>query len=230
MFIFGAAQPLMFALGLNAVFAGLVEGATGQRYIQYLLPGVIVMHVLFGGSITATGIAEDLQAGIIDRFRSLPMNQAAVLVGRTAADLARNAVGLVLAIAVGVLLGFRVHGSTAGAVAGLVLVLAFSYAISWLFACLGMVVKTPQVAQLASFLPALPLVYLSGAWIPVESMSSGLQAFARNQPINVLVATLRSLADGSAVTDTAWQAVAWTIGILAVSVPLAVRLYRGDGA
>jgi ABC transporter DrrB family efflux protein len=229
MFIFGAAQPVALVLGLNAAFGGLVELVTGESYIQYLLPGVIVMHVLFGGSITSAGIAEDLQAGIIDRFRSLPMNRAAVLVGRTAADLLRNAVSLALAIAVGVALGFRVRGSVIGAVAGIVLVLAFSYAISWLFACIGMVVRTPQAAQLAGFLPALPLAYLSGAWIPVESMSSAVQAFARNQPVTVLVATLRSVADGSAVADTAWQAVAWTIGILAVSIPLAVWLYRGDG-
>jgi ABC-type multidrug transport system permease subunit len=153
-----------------------------------------------------------------------------MLVGRTAADLVRNAVGLALAIAVGFALGFRVHGSLAAAVAGLVLALTFSYASSWLFACVGMAVRTPQVAQLASFLPTLPLVYLSGAWIPVESMSSGLQAFARNQPINVVVDTIRSLANGSAVADTAPQAVEWTIAILTVSVPLAVRLYRGDGA
>ena len=230
MFIFGAAQPVAFVLGLNAVFGGLVEQATGGSYIQYLLPGVIVMHILFTGGITSVGIADDLESTIVDRFRSLPMNRAAVLVGRTAADLVRNAIGLALTVAVGFALGFRVHGTITGAVAGIVLVLAFSYATSWLFACLGMMVKTPQVAQLASFLPALPLTYLSGAWIPIELMSGALQSFARNQPVNVLIATLRSLADGSAGADPAWQAVAWTVGILVVSVPLAVHLYRGDGA
>jgi ABC-2 type transport system permease protein/oleandomycin transport system permease protein len=230
MWIFGAAQPVAFLLGLHAAFAGLVEGATGGDYIQYLLPGVIVMSVLFGGGITSVGIAEDLQAGLIDRFRSLPMSRAAVLVGRTIADLLRTIVGLFFAVTVGVALGFRVHGGIANALAATVVVLGFAYAVSWLFACLGMAVGSPQVAQLASFLPSLPLVYLSGAWVPVESMSSVLRAFARNQPINVLVATVRSLADGSAVAGTAWQAAAWTAGLLLVSVPLAIRLYAREGS
>ena len=230
MFIFGAVQPVMFIVGLEAVFGGLVERFSGGDYIQYLLPGVIVMNILFTGGITSVGIAEDLQDGIADRFRSLPMSRAAVLVGRTMADLVRNAFAIAIVVVVGFALGFRVHGSVTAALGGLLLAMAFSYSASWLFACLGMAVRSPQIAQMASFLPALPLVYLSGAWIPIESMPGSLQAFARNQPVNVLVETLRAAADGTPAGGTAWVAAAWTAGILLVSVPLSLRLYRGDGA
>jgi ABC transporter DrrB family efflux protein len=230
MYIFGAAQPVAFVLGLNAVFGGLVERVTGTAYIQYLLPGVVVMNVLFGASITSAGFAEDLQGGILDRFRSLPMSRSAVLVGRTVADLTRNALAIAIVVLVGFGLGFRFHGSALAAVGSLALALAFSYAVSWLFACIGMAVRTPQVAQLAGFLPVLPLVYLSGAWVPVETMTPALQGFARHQPVNVLVEALRSAADGTPVGSSAWQAVAWTAAILLVSVPLAIRLYRGDGS
>ena len=230
MFIFGAAQPVAFIVGLNAVFGGLVERFNGGEYIQYLLPGVIVMNILFTGGITSVGIAEDLQDGIADRFRSLPMSRTAVIVGRTMADLVRNVIAIVIVLLVGFALGFRVHGSVAAALGGLALAIAFSYATSWLFACLGMAVKSPQIAQMASFLPALPLVYLSGAWIPIDSMPGSLQAFARNQPVNVIVETLRAAANGTQSSTTFWPAIAWTAGILLVSIPLAVHLYRGDGA
>ncbi len=223
---FSALQPLFFVLGLNAAFGGLVEGATGTRYIQYLLPGVVVMQQLFSGGVTSAGLAGDMQTGIIDRFRSLPMSRAAVLVGRTSADLVRNAIGLAVAVGTGYALGFRFAGSGADAVACLALLLAFSYASSWLFACIGLAVKDPQAAQLAGFLPSLPMVYLSGAWVPVESMQRGLQVFARNQPVNVLIATMRSLAAGEAA-PVAGQALAWTAVLLVVSVPLARRLYGG---
>ena len=133
---------------------------------------------MFGASVTSGGLAEDLQAGVIDRFRSLPMSRSAVLVGRTFADLIRNAVGAVVVVAVGVAMGYEVHGMGAAA-EGLALILCFGFAISWLFASVGMALKQPEVAQLAGFLPVLPFVFLSGAWIPIETMSGSLQTFAR---------------------------------------------------
>jgi ABC-2 type transport system permease protein/oleandomycin transport system permease protein len=225
----GTVQPVLFVLMLNAVFGGLVSRASGGAYIQYLLPGVVVMSVMFGVSVTSAGVAEDLQAGVIDRFRSLPMSRSAVLVGRTVADLVRTAIGIVLVAIIGLLMGYQLHG-IASAIGALALVLFFAFAVSWLFAFVGMVVKQPEVAQLAGFLPVLPLVFLSGAWIPIETMSGGLQAFARNQPINVLVEAVRALGNGGPAFHWVWQSLAWSAGILLISIPLCIRQYRGEGA
>jgi len=207
---------------------GLVASASGGRYIQFLLPGVLMMSVMFGVSVTSAGIAEDLQAGVIDRFRSLPMSRSAVLVGRTVADLVRTAIGVLLVVLVGLLMGYE-SPSLPNALMAFALILLFAFAISWLSAFVGMVAKQPEVAQLAGFLPVLPLVFLSGLWIPVETMSGGLQAFARNQPVNVLVESLRALAAGTPAFHWVWQAVAWSVAILLISIPLCIRQYRGSG-
>ena len=225
----GTAQPVVFLVMLNAVFGGLVTSAQGGSYVQYLLPGVIVMNVLLGASVTAAGMAEDLRDGIVDRFRSLPISRVAVLLGRTVADLARNSIALAFLLVVGALMGFRFHGGVAAAIGCLLLVLLFTFAVSWLFTFLGMAVKDPQAAPLLSLLVALPLVYLSGVWIPVESMSPRLQWFARNQPVNVLVEALRALSAGEPARHDVWVSVAWCAGMLLVAVPLCVRRYRGDG-
>ena len=225
----GTAQPVVFLVMLNAVFGGLVTSAQGGSYVQYLLPGVIVMNVLLGASVTAAGMAEDLRDGIVDRFRSLPISRVAVLVGRTVADLARNTIALAFLVVVGAFMGFRFHGGVAAAIGCLLLVLLFTFAVSWLFTFLGMAVKDPQAAPLLSLLVALPLVYLSGVWIPVESMSPRLQWFARNQPVNVLVEALRALSAGEPARHDVWVSVAWCAGMLLVAVPLCVRRYRGDG-
>ena len=224
----GTAQPVVFLLMLNAVFGGVVTGARGGSYVQYLLPGVIVMNVLLGASVTAAGMAEDLSDGIVDRFRSLPTSRVAVLVGRTIADLARTTIALALVVAVGAGMGARLDGGVV-AVGGLGLVLLFTFAVSWLFTFLGMAVKDPQAAPLLSLLVALPLVYLSGVWIPIETMSPRLQWFARNQPVNALVEALRAVADGEPALHHAWVSATWCLGILLVAVPLCVRRYRGDG-
>jgi len=242
---FVAAQPVLFVLVLNAVFGGVVEAAlrtlgnpaaasgvgfdlpgAGGRYIQFLLPGVLVMNVMLLAGTTALGLAEDLQAGIIDRFRSLPMSRSAVLVGRTSADLVRSALTIAAILIVGFAMGYRLRGSIAAGVGAIILVFLFAYATSWLFALVGLVVKDPEVAQFAGFAPVLPIVFLSGAWIPVETMPDGLQVFARNQPVNVLIEAVRALADGSPADHWVWQSVAWSVGILIVSWPLAARQYR----
>ena len=225
----GTVQPVVFVVMLNAVFGGLVVGARGGSYVQYLIPGVLVMSIALGGGVTAAGLAEDVRDGIADRFRSLPMSRVAVLAGRTVADLARTALGMVVVIAVGHLMGFRFLGGATRGVVVLALVLLFAFAMSWLFCVLGLAVKEPQAATLVSLLDQLPLVYLSGVWIPVDTMSGGLQTFARNQPVNVVVDAVRALVVGEAALHLVVVAVAWCAGILAVCVPLAVRQYRADG-
>jgi ABC transporter DrrB family efflux protein len=227
--VLAVAQPIVFVLMLDAVFGGIVSQVSGDDYIQFLVPGVLVMNIVLGGTVTSGGIAEDIRDGIIDRFRSLPMSRAAVLVGRTIADLSRTVLAATGIVTVGVLMGYRPHGGVVPALGGLALLFLFTFALSWLFALFGMLVKEVQAATLMGFLVSLPLVYLSGAWIPVDSMSGALKVFARNQPVNVLIDAARAISEGAPAAHHVWSSIAWSVGILAVCVPLAVRRYRGEG-
>ena len=222
---FGAVQPVGFVVGLNAVFGGVVSAFIGRSYLQYLVPGVLVMNVMLLAGTTAAGLAEDLQAGVVDRFRSLPMNRAAVLVGRTLADLARNVLTITVVVVSGFVMGYHLRGGVMNGLEALAVVLLFAYAVSWLFASVGLAVKDPQAAQFASFAPVLPLVYVSGAWIPVASMQLGLRAFARNQPVNVVTEAVRALGDGTPAGHWVVLSVVWSLGILAVFTALATRQY-----
>ncbi|MDY7100939.1 MAG: ATP-binding cassette domain-containing protein [Actinomycetota bacterium] len=222
---YAAVQPLLFVFALWAVFGGLVEDAEGGSYIQFLLPGVVVMNMALAAGVTGIGLAEDVQAGIIDRFRSLPMARSAVLVGRTAADLARNVMSLVIMVAAGALLGYRPDGGVGGAVAAVGVVLLFGYAFSWVFAAIGVATRDVAAAQFAGFVPVVSLVFLSGAWIPVESMVGGVQAFARNQPVNVTIEAARALSEGTADARDVWLSLAWSAAILTAASTYAVRRF-----
>ena len=222
-------QPVIFVLMLNAVFGGIVSMVLGDDYIQFLVPGVLVMNIVLGGTVTSSGIADDVRDGIIDRFRSLPMSRSAVLIGRTIADLGRTVLAATGIVIVSVLLGYRPHGGVVPALGGLLLLFLFSFSFSWLFALFGMMVKEAQAATLMGFLASLPLVYLSGAWIPVDSMDGAWKVFARNQPVNELIDAARAISDGAPAAHHVWLGIAWSVGILAVCAPLAVRRYRGEG-
>lgn len=223
--VFSSIQPVMFVLLFRYVFGGAIS-TPGGSYVNYLLPGIFVQTALFGGASTSVGLSEDLKGGIIDRFRSLPMARSAVLAGRSMADLVRNLLVLFLMVVVGVLVGFRFQGTLAEDVAGLALVVAFGYAFSWVFATIGLLVKDPETAQVAGFLPLFPLVFASSAFVPVQSMPGWLQAFANVQPVSVTVNAVRALLVGGPVWHWLWQCVVWTAGILIVFVILAVRQYR----
>jgi ABC-2 type transport system permease protein/oleandomycin transport system permease protein len=194
-------------------------------YVDYLLPGIFVQAVLFGGT-TAVALATDPASGMDDRFRSLPMARSAVLAGRTFADVSRNIITLAIVVAVGTLAGFRFHNGALAALAGMLLVLAFGYSFSWFSALLGLTVKDPQTAQIAGFLPIFPFIFASSAFVPVASMPGWMQAFAKVQPVSVLVNTVRALTQGGPVFHWLWQTAAWTAGFLVVFVPLAVARYR----
>jgi ABC transporter DrrB family efflux protein len=223
--VFSSIQPVMFVLLFRYVFAGAIHAPHGS-YVDYLMPGIFVQTALFGGASTAVGLAADLQGGIIDRFRSLPMARSAVLAGRTIADLARNVFVLCLMVGVGVLVGFRFHGSVGADLGGLGIVLLFGYAFAWIFATIGLLVRDPETAQVAGFLPLFPLVFASSAFVPVKSMPGWLQAFANVQPVSVTVDSVRALLVGGPVEHWLWQALVWTAGVLVVFVLLAVRQYR----
>jgi ABC-2 type transport system ATP-binding protein len=222
---FATVQPVLFIVGLRAVFAGLFESAEGGDYTQFLVPGVLVMNTVLMAGSTGSALAEDMRSGIIDRFRSLPMASVAVLAGRTTTDLVRNVLGVVLMLAAGFLLGFRVDGLGSGA-AALALALLFGYACTWVFAAVGLAVKDPQAATFAGFAPVLPLVYLSSAWVPVSSMAPAVRGFAGNQPVTVTIDAARSLVAGTADGGAVVQSIAWSVGLIVVFAVIATRQYR----
>lgn len=229
--LFSTVQPVMFVLLFVYVFGGAIESSLppGVAYVDYLLPGILVQSVAFRASQTSVGLAEDLQRGVMDRFRSLPMSRSAVLAGRTAADLIRNTVILVLMIVVGYTVGFAFQNGLVAAGASIGLILLFGYALSWVFAAIAFVAKGAEAAQSAGFVAIFPLVFASSVFVPVDTMPGWLQGFAEYSPVSVTADAARNLALGGPVRDAALQSIAWSIGITAVFGALAVWRYRRLG-
>jgi ABC transporter DrrB family efflux protein len=230
-------QPVMFLLLFTYVFGGAVgvtiPAAADGKYINWLIPGLLVQVATFGSAQTALGLTEDLTKGVIDRFRSLPIARSAVLAGRTLSDLLRNAFVMSLMLAIGFLIGFRLQTNVFGLIAGLLLALMFSFSMSWVMALIGLIVKNPEATQSAVFLPMFPLVFASSIFVPTTTMPSWLRGFADNQPITVTTNALRGLVlgegalpEGTSVESQILLAIVWAAAIVAVFGPLAVRLYR----
>ncbi len=227
--VFSTIQPIMFVLIFRYVFGGAIQAPPGESYVNFLMPGIFVQTVAFGAVGTGIGLAEDLGKGLIERFRSLPMARSAVLAGRTTADLVRNIFVVVLMAMVGFLVGFRVETGPASFVAGILLLLLFGYALSWVFALVGLGSPNAETAQATAFPLLFPLVFASSAFVPLETMPGWLEAFAANQPITVTVDAVRVLMLGGPATTAVLQSLAWSLGILAAFGPLAVRRYRRAG-
>jgi ABC transporter DrrB family efflux protein len=223
--VFSTIQPVMFVLLFAYVFGGAIQ-TPGGSYINYLIPGILVQTVAFGSTTTGIGLAQDLNKGLIDRFRSLPMARSAVLAGRTISDSLRNLFVILLMLGVGTLIGFRVGTNVFAALAAIALGVLFGFAFSWISALIGMSVGDVETAQVAGFIWIFPLVFASSAFVPVETMPSWLQAFAEVQPITHTVNALRALLLGGETTRHVLGSLAWSFGILAVFMPLAVRRYR----
>lgn len=226
---FSSVQPVMFLLLFNYVFGGALGRTVtvpGGRYIDYLLPGILVQMVMFGGVQTGIGLADDMGKGIVDRFRSLPMSRLAVIAGRTTADAIRNVVVISIMLGVGTVLGFRFQDGWVNAVSMVALAVLFGFAISWVFALIGMSVKDAETAQLASFVFIFPLTFASSAFVAVATMPSWLQVFARHQPITVAVDSARHLALGTPADASVWTLVVWSLSLLAVFVPAALWQYQ----
>jgi ABC-2 type transport system permease protein/oleandomycin transport system permease protein len=194
--------------------------------VDFLMPGIFVQTVVFGAMATAIGLAADLKSGLVERLLSLPMSRSAVLVGRTLADLVRNVFVVILMVLVGLAVGFRIHTNVGAFLLGLLFVLLFGYAMSWIFATVGLMVKDPETAQAAAFPVLAPLVFASAAFIPIATMPGWLQAFARNQPVSVTVEAVRALTIGGPTSAHVFQALVWCGAIVAIFAPIAVRLYR----
>jgi ABC-2 type transport system permease protein/oleandomycin transport system permease protein len=222
---FSSVQPVMFVLLFRYVFGGAIH-VTGVSYVDYLIPGIFVQTIAFGAVSTAIGLAEDLQKGIVERFRALPMARSAVLAGRTVADLARNVVVALLITGVGYAVGFRVQTGVLPFIAGLALILFFAYALSWGFAVIGLTAPNSETAQVMSFPLLFPLTFASSAFVPVQSMPHWLHGFADYQPFSVVVFAARALMLGGPTATYVWQALAWSLGIIVVLAPLAVHRYR----
>jgi len=218
-------QPVMFVLLFVYVFGGAIQ-TPGFDYEDFLIPGILVQSMAFGGFVTALGLAEDLKKGLIDRFRSLPMSRAAVLTGRTTADIATNVIQVAIMLLVGLAVGFRFQTGVPDVIAGIALLLLLGYAFSWVFAFLGLAASSPEASNAYGFIVILPLTFASSAFVPVETMPSWLQTFAEVQPVTTMVDATRALFLGTPAGNDIWGAVLWAIGIILVFGWLSVWRYR----
>ena len=229
--VFVTIQPIMFVLLFRYVFGGAIQVPGGQ-YVNYLMPGIFVQTVAFGGVTTGIGLAEDMQRGLIDRFRSLPMSSSAVLTGRTVADLGRNLFTVLVMLVVGFLVGFRPRGTVAEFLLAMLVLIGFSFAFSWISALIGISVRSTEAAQSGGFIWMFPLTFASSVFVPVASMPTWLRTFAEHNPVSVVANSLRGLfhVDPSlTAADTGLaliQSAAWIAGILLVVIPFSVARYR----
>jgi ABC transporter DrrB family efflux protein len=226
--IFSTIQPIMFVLLFVYVFGGAVKGSLpgGVSYIDFLLPGIFVQSVAFRATQTAVGLSEDLERGVIDRFRSMPMARSAVLIGRTVADLVRNVAIIGLMTAVGYLIGFRFQAGFLNALACVAVVSAFGLALSWIFAFVALMVRGAEAAQSAGFVVIFPLVFASSVFVPVSTMPDWLQAVAEVSPVTLTADTARTYALNGGVPGSLAETAAWIVGLIAIFIPLCVWRYR----
>jgi ABC-2 type transport system permease protein/oleandomycin transport system permease protein len=222
--VFATIQPIMFVVLFRYVFGSSITGV-GPSYANFFMAGIFVQTVVFGATTTGVGLAQDLEKGLIDRFRSLPMAQSAVLTGRTLADLARNIVVVVVMLAVGLAVGFRPSGSPWAWLGAFGLLLLVTFSFSWISATVGLVSRTVEVAQSAGFIWLFPLTFASSAFVPTKNFPDWLRTFADHQPITWMVNAVRDLLLGQPWAHDTWIAVAWCVGILVVFIPVSVWTY-----
>ncbi len=217
-------QPVMFVLLFAYVFGGAID-TPGFDYVEFLIPGIVVQNIAFGGFATALGLAEDLTKGLVDRFRSLPTARASVLAGRALADVATTLVAIAVLVATGLVIGFEFATGAAEILAGVAVLVLWGFASTWVFALIGLSVSSPEAANGIGFTLVFPVTFISSAFVPVASMPAGLEWFAAHNPVSVQVDALRALWIDAPGGDPL-AAVAWSVGIVAVVAPLAVARYR----
>ncbi len=221
-------QPIMFLVLFSAVFGGAISLALpeGVSYLSFLMAGIIVQTVAFGSTTTALAITNDLKKGIVDRFRSLPMSNIAVLNGHVISDLFRNGISTTVMLLAGLVLGFRSNASFMDwlAIAGILIL--FTLAFSWLMAIMGVLAKSVEGVQWLSFIIIFPLTFASSAFVPTEGMNKYLEAFAENQPISQVIEAVRALMLGTPIGNHGWLAVFWSLLILIIAMPIAVILFK----
>jgi ABC transporter DrrB family efflux protein len=233
--VFSTMSPIMFILLFAYVFGSAITSAPGVSYREYLIPGIFAQTVIFGATITGAGMADDIQKGIIDRFRSLPMSRSAVLVGRTTSDLLNNVLVMVIMSITGLIVGWRIRSSFFEALAGFLLLLAFAYAMSWVMALVGLIVPSPEVVNNASFMVIFPLTFIANTFVPITNFPTVLKAIAEWNPVSAVTQAARELFGntGTAAAPDVWPlqhaalyTLLWSIALVAVFVPLSVRQYK----
>jgi ABC transporter DrrB family efflux protein len=233
--VFSTIQPIMFVVLFAYVFGGAIQG-TGINYKEYLMPGIFVQTVAFGSGLTAIGLADDLQKGIVDRFRSLPMSRAAVLIGRTTSDLLNNGLTVAIMSITGVIVGWRIHDGLARAVLAYLMLFLFGYSMSWIAATIGLSVRSVEVAQSAGLIWIFPLTFLSNVFVSTNTLPHVLRPVADWNPISSVALALRDLwgndplpqarGSGFPADHPIFLTVAWCVVILAIFVPLSISRYR----
>nr|AIA14782.1 ABC-2 type transporter [uncultured bacterium] len=217
--------PIMFMLLNRYVLGGAIN--TGDvSYVNYLFAGIFVQTLAFGANYTTINLAVDLKEGIVDRFKSLPMASGSLLFGHITADLVRNVISGIVIIAVGFLVGFRPTASAQDWLTVVGLAVLFTLSISWLSAILGLWVKSVEAAQWIGFVVIFPLTFISSAFVPTDTMPSALQAFAENQPVTQTIDAMRSLLVGTPMNNAALYSVLWSVGIIVVSAPIAIWMFK----
>jgi ABC-2 type transport system permease protein/oleandomycin transport system permease protein len=222
---FSVIMGVFFLLLFYYVFGGVIAAGAGVDYLQFLVPGVLVITVVNGAQQTGTGLALDLSTGVVDRFRSLPMSQFAVIAGRTLADTLRNAVGVLLVVALAYLMGYR-FGSVSGAIGVIALVVGLGYAFSWVGAWIGASIRNAETVGLLSMFWLFPLMLASSAFVPTAGMHEFVRIFAELQPLSVVSDAARAITAGQATAEQLLASVGWIVGLTVVFAGLAGRAYR----
>jgi ABC-2 type transport system permease protein len=218
-------QPIMFLVLFTAVFGGAIATGGGS-YTNFLMAGIIVQTIAFGSTTTAIAICNDLQRGIVDRFRSLPMSNLAVLNGHVVSDLFRNGISTIVMIIAGLAIGFRPTATFSEWLMFIGLIILFTLAISWISAIVGIVAKSVEAVQWMTFVVIMPLTFASTAFVPADKMTEWLRPFAANQPVSQMVDAVRGLLIGAPIGNSLMISIAWSVAILVVAVPVSAWLFR----
>ena len=223
---FTVIQPVMFVLMFRYVFGGAIPVQVQGGYVNFLMPGIIGQTAAFATFGTAIALAMELQKGVIDRFRSMPMARSAVLAGRLVADTSRMLFTILVVVGVGYVVGFRFENGAAGAIAMVLLATLFGLCICCIAAFTGLAIKDEEAVQAFGMIWLFPITFLSSAFVPIRTMPGWLQAFANNQPVTYVIDTMRALALGGPIQANLLKSLAWLIGIVVVFAPLAVQAYK----
>lgn len=227
--IFATVQPIMFVVLFVYVFGGSIQVPGFSNYDQFLIPGIFSQSLVFGSAFTGVGLAEDLSKGLVDRLRSLPMSRAAVIIGRTVSDLVRNLITFTVMVVVSIWpIGFRFEGTFLQATAATLLLLLFSYALSWVQALMGLSVGSVEAANSAGFIWMFPLTFVSSAFVDPQTLPGWLQPVAKANPFTIVTNAARSLYNGLPVGNDAWWSILWSVGIITVFATLSIRKFNNS--